>query len=113
LSEASREALWLAKIIKMFGIQEMPFTIRGDSRGALYAIENYQYTKHTKHIEIHHDFMRDRYAQGVLDFDYVEGKVNHADVFTKALPRNKFEECRDLLLEPGVDPCAYTRGYDP
>jgi transposase InsO family protein len=97
LSEASREALWLAKIIKMFGIQEMPFTIRGDSRGALYAIKNYQYTKHTKHIEIHHDFMRDRYAQGVLDFDYVEGKVNPADVFTKALPRNKFEECRDLL----------------
>jgi hypothetical protein len=49
--------------------------------------KNYQYTKHTKHIEIHHDFMRDRYAQGVLDFDYVEGKVNLADIFTKALPK--------------------------
>jgi hypothetical protein len=97
LADASREALWLAKIIKMFGIKEMPFPIRGDSRGALCAIRNYQYTKHTKHIEIHLDFMRDRYAAGVLDFDYVEGKFNPADIFTKALPRPKFEECRELL----------------
>jgi lysophospholipid acyltransferase (LPLAT)-like uncharacterized protein len=97
LADASREALWLAKIIKMFGIKEMPFPIRGDSRGALSAIRNYQYTKHTKHIEVHLDFMRDRYAAGVLDFDYVEGKFNPADIFTKALPRPKFEECRELL----------------
>jgi hypothetical protein len=97
LSEVSREALWLAKIVKLYGIKEVPFLIRGDSQGAIQAIKNYSYTRHTKHIEIHHDFMRDRYQLSHLDFEYIPGKVNPADIFTKALPLHLFEQFRTMI----------------
>jgi hypothetical protein len=97
LSECSREALWVAKILEAFDIACTPFLIRGDSQGALGAIKNYQYTKHTKHIEIVHDFMKDRYQNGQLDFEYVRGDANPADIFTKCLGKNKFNELRVKL----------------
>jgi hypothetical protein len=97
LSEASREALWLAKIVRLFDIRERPFLIRGDSKSAVASIKNHAYTRNTKHIEIHHDFMKDRYQSGDLDFEHIEGKFNPADIFTKALERRAFEACRFSL----------------
>jgi hypothetical protein len=97
LSECSREALWISKLLDAFDIPAKPFLIRGDSQGALAAIKNYAYTKHTKHIEIVHDFMKDRYQNGQLDFEYVKGDDNPADIFTKCLGYPKFARFRKML----------------
>jgi len=97
LSECSREALWVAKLLSAFNIPCSPFLIRGDSQGALSAIKNYQYTKHTKHIEIVHDFMKDRFQSGQLDFQYIHGEDNPADIFTKCLGGPKFMRFRRML----------------
>jgi Reverse transcriptase (RNA-dependent DNA polymerase)/gag-polypeptide of LTR copia-type/GAG-pre-integrase domain len=97
LSECSREALWVAKLLDAFDIPCKPFLIRGDSQGALSAIKNYQYTKYTKHVEIVHDFMKDRYQAGVLKYEYVQGDLNPADIFTKCLGKHKFELFRSML----------------
>jgi len=94
LSECSREALWVAKLLAAFNIPCTPFVIRGDSQGALSAITNSQYTKHTKHIEIVHDFMKDRFMSGQLRYEYVRGEDNPADIFTKCLGGPKFGDCR-------------------
>jgi hypothetical protein len=97
LSECSREALWVAKILDAFDIPSTPFLIRGDSQGALCAIKNFSYTKYTKHIEIVHDFMKDRYQAGQLNFEYVQGGENPADIFTKCLGGPKFVKFRSML----------------
>jgi hypothetical protein len=97
LSECAREALWVAKLLDAFDLPCTPFLIRGDSQGALGAIKNYQYTKHTKHIEIVHDFMKDRYQAGHLDFEYINGADNPADIFTKCLGGPKFKKFREML----------------
>jgi hypothetical protein len=94
MSEASREALWLAKIVKLFGLKERPFVIKGDNKSAINSIKNHSYTRHTKHIEIHHDFMKDRYQLGDLDYEHIMGKENPADILTKALDANKFSQFR-------------------
>jgi hypothetical protein len=64
MSTASREALWLNKILDLFGIPRMPFLIRGDNKGAIDSVTNYTYPKHTKHVEIHIDFMKDYFRKG-------------------------------------------------
>ncbi len=94
LSVTSREALWLAKIVNVFGIPHRPFTIKGDNKGALTAIKNHTYTRYTKHIEIHHDFMKDMFQLGRLDFEHIPGKDNPADILTKALEGVKFQQLR-------------------
>jgi hypothetical protein len=117
LSEVSREALWLAKIIKLFNIKARPFLIRGDNMGAIYAITNHCYTKHTKHIEIHHDFMRDRVMAGQLDFEHIKGVDNPADILTKSLDKAKFDKCRSALgmtcLQPTTVKCISEQGSPP
>jgi len=94
LSMASREALWLAKIVSLFGIAPRPFTIKGDNKSAINTIQNHTTTQHTKHIEIHHDFMKDRYKAGDLDYEHIPGKDNPADILTKALETHKFQQFR-------------------
>jgi hypothetical protein len=104
MSTASREALWLCKILKLFKVPTIPFTIRGDSRGAIASVTSYSYTKHTKHIEIHCDFMRDYYHKNVLHYEHISGKDNPADVLTKALSRKQFEDFRRRLgMRPAME----------
>ena len=97
LSETSREALWIAKIVNLFNIPDKPFLIQGDSKGAICAIKNSGYTKNTKHTEIHHDFMRDRYQNGDLDFQHIRGEDNPADIFTKALGTHLFPKFKRMM----------------
>jgi hypothetical protein len=97
LSTASREALWLTKILTLFKIPTMPFLIRGDSKSAIESIKSYNYTKNNKHVQIRHDFMRDYYMRGELSYEHIEGKYNPADIFTKALGQIKFEAFRAKL----------------
>jgi hypothetical protein len=68
--------------------------VRGDSAGGIFAIKNHSYTRHTKHIGIHQDFMRDRYQNGDLDYEHIKGMDNPADIFTKALPLPAFSKHR-------------------
>jgi hypothetical protein len=83
MSTAAREALWLTKIVNLFKVPHVPFCIRGDNKGAIATVTNYMHTKNTKRIEIHLDFMRDYYRKGVINFVHIDGKTNHADMFTK------------------------------
>ena len=97
LSDVAKEALWLAKLLPHFDLPDFPFLIYGDNQGSLDAVNNYTHTKHTKHIEIHLEFMRERVQLGQLVFGKVDGKVNPADIFTKALARPLFEQHRANL----------------
>ncbi len=94
MSATAREALWLAKLLPLFGIPGKPFQIRGDNKGAIQSINNHTHTKNTKHIEIHHEFMKDRVVTGDLEFEHIPGKSNPADIFTKALHYIKFAQFR-------------------
>jgi hypothetical protein len=104
MSTASREALWLQKILHLFDVPSVPFIIKGDNESAISSVKNYTTTKYTKHIAIHLDFMKDYYKKGVLHFVHVHGRFNPADVLTKALCRSKFEQFRFLLgMRPAMD----------
>jgi hypothetical protein len=97
LSDLSKECLWLAKLLPLFGMQDYPFLIMTDSTGALSSTTNYAQTKYTKHIEIHLDFMRDRHQLGQLLYQKIEGKNNPADMFTKPLAFPQFSNFREKI----------------
>jgi hypothetical protein len=65
------------------------------------------HTKNTKHIEIHLDFMRDYYRQGVINFLHIDGKTNPADMFTTAVPKTQFESCYQVI---GMRPVLESMG---
>jgi hypothetical protein len=97
LSDLSKECLWLAKLLPLFKLRDYPFLIFTDSNGALSSATNYAQTRNTKHIEIHLDFMRDRHQLGHLLYQYVEGRDNPDDMFTKPLPLPQFSNFRERI----------------
>jgi len=58
----------------------------------------------TKHIEVHYHYVKERLFVGEISLVYVPTQDNLVDLFTKALPREKFEAFhKALVLLPFVD----------
>nr|GEU45618.1 copia protein [Tanacetum cinerariifolium] len=55
----------------------------------------------SKHIDIHHHFIREHVERGVVELYFVSTDYQLADIFTKALPRQRFE-----LVLPRLDKMA-------
>nr|GEU33170.1 copia protein [Tanacetum cinerariifolium] len=53
----------------------------------------------SKHIDIHHQFIREQVERGVVELYFVTMDYQLADIFTKALPRQRFEF---ILLRLGM-----------
>ena len=57
-----------------------------------------QFCPHTKHIGIKWHHFRDQVANGHLEIQKINTKINWADIFTKPLPRPQFEALRKLMM---------------
>ncbi|GJX79770.1 hypothetical protein Tco_0327919 [Tanacetum coccineum] len=51
---------------------------------------NVQHSR-SKHIDIQHYFIREQVEKGVVELYFVRTEYQLADIFTKALPRERFE----------------------
>ena len=85
--------------------QETATTISTNSQSALAVVaRNPVFHARMKHIEVHYHYVRERLSAGEISLVYVPTQDNLADLFTKALSREKFEAFRKALgLLPFVD----------
>ena len=63
-----------------------------DNNAALKLTRNPEFHSRAKHIDVKHNFIREKVEEGLIDTQRVNTKDNLADVFTKALPRSTHEE---------------------
>ena len=94
-ASATKEALWLRKLLADFGVSTGPIEIKSDNQGALKLLRNPISSLRTKHIDIAHHFARERSMRGEIDFSFVPTNRMIADALTKALPGPRFVLCRD------------------
>ncbi|KAL0331213.1 UNVERIFIED_CONTAM: Retrovirus-related Pol polyprotein from transposon RE1 [Sesamum angustifolium] len=91
----SNHAIWLRKILEDIGEkQEEPTTIYCDNKSAIAITKNPVQHSITKHIDIKYHSLREATTRGEIELTYCSTEEQLADIFTKALPRNKFEELR-------------------
>ena len=68
-----------------------------DNSGAI-NIANYgNFTKNSKHIEIHYHYVHESVKENEIVLIKIDSNDNIADIFTKALCKDKFEKFRKLL----------------
>lgn len=98
LSKASQEALWLRRLLEELHYpQDSPTTIFCDNQSTIKLAKNSVYHARSKHIEVHHHFVRDLIERQEVEFQFCRTEDQLADIFTKALSIVKFTKFRDLL----------------
>lgn len=82
----------------MFNLQVSdPVKIFEDNSGAI-NIANYgNFTKNSKHIEVHYHYVHENVKENLIEVCKVVSDENIADIFTKALCKEKFKKCRMLI----------------
>ena len=89
--EASKEALWLRRLVKTFSIIQNSFQVHCDSQSAIHLAKDHMYHKRTKHIDVTFHKIRqwDVYNK-VIDLVKISIKKNPTDMMTKTIPVEKF-----------------------
>lgn len=89
---AAREAIWLRKLLSNIKCPCVGATIiKVDNQSAIKLVKNPEFHKRTKHIDIKYHYIREKFAEGSIIIEYVPTEFQKADIFTKALPRNRFK----------------------
>jgi hypothetical protein len=97
-SLATREALWLRQLLNDVGLTcHGPTTLNVDNQSAIKLVKNSEFHKRTKHIDIQYHFIREKYVSSEIQVINVPSEFEYADIFTKALPRERFQFLRDNI----------------
>ena len=99
-STATREAIWIRKLLSDIGYPcDKETTLYVDNQSAIQLVRNPVFHKRTKHIDIHFHFVREKVNEKEIIVEYVPSENQRADIFTKALPRDRFKSiCNKLNI---------------
>jgi len=96
-SSATKEALWLRKLMSDFGEQSSGLLLHCDNQASLNQLKFPASSAESKHIDIMHHFARERIARKEVLFMYCSTNEMIADVMTKSLPEVKFVTFRSMM----------------
>ena len=99
LTAATQEAIFLKMVTKDFGLtNDEAIRLNGDNQGSLSLVRNPIINDRSKHIDIKHHFIREKYANGVIDLAHVSTNSNVADLMTKPTSKGKLNVFNSLLF---------------
>jgi len=95
------ELLWLKIILDDLKIRwEGPMRLYCDNKSAISIAHNPVQHDRTKHIEVDRHFIKEKLDNGLICTPFVSTKDQVADVLTKGLPNNMFQ---DLISKLGME----------
>lgn len=95
---ATREAIWLRRLLKDIGKKQNGGTlIKMDNQAAISLIKKDENKNRTKYIDVQYHFTREKYATSEIDIEFVPSKDQLADIFTKPLPSERFTSLRSAI----------------
>ncbi|KAI5317617.1 hypothetical protein L3X38_037324 [Prunus dulcis] len=98
VAEATSQAIWLRFVLEDFGEEQTTATtVFFDNTSAIAMSKNPVFHQRSKHIRRKFHFIRDAIQNGEIDLVYCKGEEQIADIFTKALPKDRFSYLRSLL----------------
>nr|GEV40011.1 retrovirus-related Pol polyprotein from transposon TNT 1-94 [Tanacetum cinerariifolium] len=95
------EILWMRSQLTDYGFAFNKISLYFDNRNAITLCCNNVQHSRSKHIDIRHHFIREQVENGVVELYFVMMIYQLADIFTKALPRERFK-----FLLPRLDKMA-------
>lgn len=97
LSEVIREVLWLSELIEEIQLQKPVIEVLCDYLAAISTVKEQRGLSKAKHIEIRHHYLRNLFEQQEINTSHIESSRNTADIFTKPLSTQKFNNLKQDL----------------
>lgn len=104
-AEAAKEAIWMKGLLTELDIPRIDVdtvTIYCDNQSAIKLAKNPEFHSRTKHIKLRHHFIRELVESGEIALEYINTKLNIADIMTKGIARPEFQR---LIEESGMIKC--------
>ena len=89
-TQASKEAIWIQRLLEELGHKQQKISVYCDSQIALHIVRNPVFHSRTKYIGVQCHFVREGVEDGSVDLQKIHTKENLADVFTKPINTDKF-----------------------
>ncbi|GJT68287.1 retrovirus-related pol polyprotein from transposon TNT 1-94 [Tanacetum coccineum] len=91
MSGCCAQILWMRSQLLDYGFAYNRIPLYCDNKSAIALCYNNVQHSRSKHIDIRHHFIREQVEKGVVELYFVRTEYQLADIFTKALPRERFE----------------------
>ncbi|GJZ00574.1 integrase, catalytic region, zinc finger, CCHC-type containing protein [Tanacetum coccineum] len=91
LSTCCAKVIWMRTQLLDYGFRYNKFPIYCDSQSAIAISCNLVQHSRTKHINIWYHFIKKHVEKGTIELYFVGTKYQPADLFTKALPKERFK----------------------
>lgn len=96
LAEASRELLWIRRLLEDFHEKQPGATrVYEDNQSTIKLIKSKEFRNRTKHIDIKYHFVSDLVEKKVIDLQYCPTEDMIGDMFTKPLQQIKLKKHRE------------------
>ena len=97
LTEAIKEAIWMAQLFKQLNIPlTLPIPVYEDNNSCILLAEHPVFHLRTKHIDIRYHFIREHIIQNEIKLCQIDTNYQIADMLTKGLNKVKFTNLRGL-----------------
>ncbi|CAI5780530.1 Retrovirus-related Pol polyprotein from transposon TNT 1-94 [Podarcis lilfordi] len=97
-TEACREIAWLDQLMKDFGlVRKGPVSLLEDNQSCLKLTQSEKFLARTKHIGVKYHYIRQMIQDGLVELSYCSTQEMTADILTKPLPRESFQNLRVKL----------------
>ena len=97
LSGCCAQVLWMRSQLRDYGFVFNKIPMYCDNQSAIALCCNSVQHSRSKHIDIRHHFIKEHVERKVVELYFVETKYQLADIFTKALPKERFSTLLPLL----------------
>nr|GEZ08912.1 retrovirus-related Pol polyprotein from transposon TNT 1-94 [Tanacetum cinerariifolium] len=91
LSACCAQVLWLRTQLRNYGFHFDKIPMYCDSKATTAISCNPAHHFHTKHIDVRYHFIMEQVKKGIVELFFVRTEYKLADLFTKALPEDRFK----------------------
>ena len=92
------ELLWLRNLLRDLGVNsKYTMNLYCDNTSAIKIAHNLVQHDRTKHVEVDRHFIKEKLEAGIIIFPFVKSENQLADIFTKAVASQTFDDSLDKL----------------
>ncbi|GKD02126.1 hypothetical protein Tco_1177100 [Tanacetum coccineum] len=90
LSRCCAQILWMRSQLTDYGFQFNKIPLYCDNKSAIALCCNNVQHSRAKHIDVRYHFIKEQVENGIVELYFVRTEYQLADIFTKPLPRERF-----------------------